>query len=581
MKFIIREYEDDPLMTPSTEIGSGNGTDVTAGGDVITVGSDDGGIGVGVGVGSGNMNNEQQSTTTTTATMTTSPLLATGWKMEYNILIDEDMSYVGANEDHVDVNIDSTKVGLLQQRKNPRTTVSIRRPAQHQLHRQHYGMGGFYHGTVRVMVQLFLPLGYPHSVDASYLPYQLYDGLQGLCSYWRGVVSTRAVLEATGVGNSQITAMSAALTWALRDGTGMVGGLLFSYTASQYFDTHVKEFRLFADIANDFALTLDMFAPYVGTAGTIWILSLSTICRTMCGMSAGATKGRITQHFARENGNMADLTAKESTQETLVSLLGMIGGVIVAKMLEHSPSLITWLMFGFLTIVHVWANYKAVMLLKLATLNPERTRELFHKLVGKICVCIDDDDDNNLNTNFEHYDYHHHDTIQGMESSSTNYLQIEKSLLMLSTPEEIHESLWKSTNNLFFPTIHVSSSTIDPSCLYYLSEFTSVKYVIGIKDRNNNNNNNNTKDNNHLYIWLSVGAQGIDELQAYLHAMVLQEAVQRGSQWNAKLIQRYVIVCCCRCRFFFKINSSLFVHALGKLTISFSFLSSSYFLKNI
>lgn len=100
-------------------------------------------------------------------------------------------------------------------------------------------------GFVRVMAQLFLPIGFPHTVDDSYLPYQLYDGLQGLCSYWRGVVATRAVLEAAGVGDATATAMTAAMAWALRDGTGMVGGLLFSYCASHYFDTHVKEFRLF------------------------------------------------------------------------------------------------------------------------------------------------------------------------------------------------------------------------------------------------------------------------------------------------------------------------------------------------
>lgn len=92
----------------------------------------------------------------------------------------------------------------------------------------------------KVWSDLFLPIGYPHSVDPSYLPYQLYDGLQGLCSYWRGVVSTKAVLEASGVGNSNATAFGAAITWALRDGSGMIGGLLFSYICSSYFDTHVK-----------------------------------------------------------------------------------------------------------------------------------------------------------------------------------------------------------------------------------------------------------------------------------------------------------------------------------------------------
>jgi hypothetical protein len=349
-------------------------------------------------------------------------------------------------------------------------------------------------GFLRVMMQLFLPIGFPHSVDDSYLPYQLYDGLQGLCSYWRGVVATRAVLEAAGVGNANATAMSAAMNWALRDGTGMVGGLVFSYCASHYFDTHVKEFRLFADIINDVALTLDMLAPSFGV-NSIWILLLSTICKTMCGMSAGATKGRITHHFSR-HGNMADLSAKESTQETLVSLLGMIGGVVFAHMLQHAPYSVTWIMFGFLTFLHVWANYKAVVLLKLATLNPERTQVLLNNVIH---VLVDE---------------------KGSKED------LDQALEQLPTPEDINESLWSSTRKLLFPTLHVARP-LDPQRLTLLSDFSQEKYIIGAKGR-------------HLYVWLGVSATYSDELQAYIHALLLQEFLARGDEWNSDLIQRCV-----------------------------------------
>eukprot|EP00970_Alexandrium_tamarense_P019745 scaffold14402_cov207-Alexandrium_tamarense.AAC.9 len=113
----------------------------------------------------------------------------------------------------------------------------------------------------QICKDLFLPVGYPHTVAPGYLEYQFYDSLQGLSSYLRGVVSTTAVLSAAGVGDAAATAMSAAMTWAIRDGLGMVGGLLFSYVASSHFDAHVKEFRLVADVLNDVGLTLDMALP--------------------------------------------------------------------------------------------------------------------------------------------------------------------------------------------------------------------------------------------------------------------------------------------------------------------------------
>lgn len=328
-----------------------------------------------------------------------------------------------------------------------------------------------------VFVELFLPLGYPQSVDPTYLTYQLYDGLQGLCSYWRGVVATQAVLKAAGVGNAQATAASAAVQWALRDGTGMVGGLLFSYIASRYLDTHVKEFRLFADVINDVALTLDMMAPHAGSDWSMWILCLSTIGKTLCGISAGATKGRITQHFSR-HGNMADLSAKESTQETLVSLLGMIGGVAVAQLLQRVQYSFTWILFAVLTVVHVWANYKGVKVLKFATLNQERTCEVVKDLLA---VLVNDSGDEDL----------------------------IRALSQIPTPQDIDESLVSSTRKLLFPTVHVDSP-IDPHNFEFANEFVNEKYLIGVK-------------NQHLYLYLTPGATIQDELTAFVHALLLEK----------------------------------------------------------
>lgn len=360
--------------------------------------------------------------------------------------------------------------------------------------------------ATKVLSDLFLPIGYPHSVDESYLPYQLYDGLQGLCSYWRGVVSTKAVLEASGVGDSDATAFSAAIQWALRDGTGMVGGLVFSYACSSYFDTHVKEFRLFADVINDVALTLDMFAPLAPSEYSLYILSLSTICKTMCGMSAGATKGRITQHFARHDGNMADLTAKESTQETLVSLLGMIGGVNVAQWLEGAPPSTTWWIFWILTVVHVWANYKGVMVLKLTTLNPERTEGLFRGMVQTLAENHDGDED------------------------AIDEDKLQNAVQEAPSPGTVEESLYRSTWTLFFPSVLPSKPFNPKYCkLDCIKVLQDESYLLGYGG------------DQRVYIWLGVKASKSDELQGYFHAMLLRELLRQGKSWGMEVVQRSLL----------------------------------------
>ncbi|NWW76678.1 RUS1 protein, partial [Climacteris rufus] len=50
---------------------------------------------------------------------------------------------------------------------------------------------------------------------------------QALCSSLAGSLSTRAVLEAVGVGDGAASATGAALTWLLRDGVGIVTRISF------------------------------------------------------------------------------------------------------------------------------------------------------------------------------------------------------------------------------------------------------------------------------------------------------------------------------------------------------------------
>ncbi|KAL3942767.1 MAG: hypothetical protein SGARI_000155 [Bacillariaceae sp.] len=353
---------------------------------------------------------------------------------------------------------------------------------------------------LQILKDLFLPIGYPHSVDASYLPYQLWDGLQGLCSYWRGVISTKAVMQATGVGNAQATALSAALQWALRDGIGMVGGLCYSYLCSPKFDSHPLEFRLLlADVINDVALTLDMMAPFYPER-SMYILALSTMGKVVCGITAGATKGRITQHFAH-HGNMADLSAKESTQETLVSLLGMIGGVWVAKLLEHHDDQFwTWVLFGALTILHVWANYKAVSVIKLATFNPERTRVLFDDAVTAMARHV-------------------------RLSSSPEKSEIARVIDNLPSPDEIQESMFASVRTLLFPTVHTT-----------LPLDKAMKNLEG------------HGGGKIMYIWLKKDATNFIEIQAYVHALLLQELLcslgsEKPQEYSEQLVTRsYTVV---------------------------------------
>ena len=238
-----------------------------------------------------------------------------------------------------------------------------------------------------IFIKTFLPAGYPNSVRSEYLSYQFWDSLKGLCSYLRSVFSIQAILIGAGVGNSEASAIATTLAWVMKDGIGMLGSLLFAYLYSDTFEVNVKEWRLVADVLCNIALTFDMLLTFMPDY-FFEITSISSVCKSCCGLVAGATKARISAHFANK-GHLADVTAKESTQETAVTLIGLVIGIFCTKYISISPR-ITWILFITLSFIHQYANYELVRVLVLDTYNPQRLYLIVKYILNKKTNGCDD-----------------------------------------------------------------------------------------------------------------------------------------------------------------------------------------------
>ncbi len=177
-------------------------------------------------------------------------------------------------------------------------------------------------------------------------------------------MTTRSVLAAAGVGSTAITPLSAALVWVLKDGFGMIGSLAFAYLFAEHFEVYTKEWRLGADVLNNIGLTLDLVSSQF-PKHFLFITSVSVLCKSCCGLVAGATKG------AHRTGHLADVTVKEGTQETAVALCGLLLGMVLTSTIG-SDETSTWVVFLLLLVVHQAANYRLVRVLEFDTLNPQR-----------------------------------------------------------------------------------------------------------------------------------------------------------------------------------------------------------------
>ncbi|XP_034567244.1 RUS1 family protein C16orf58 homolog [Notolabrus celidotus] len=222
---------------------------------------------------------------------------------------------------------------------------------------------------VGVFKSVFLPQGYPESVSNDYLQYQFWDTVQAFSSSLSGTLATQASLKGVGVGNQEATVAAATVTWLLRDGTGMLGRILFAWQKGTKLDSEAKKWRLFADVLNDIAMFMEILAPYF-PAFFILIVCTAGIFKSIVGVAGGATRAALTVHQARRD-NMADISAKDGSQETLVNLAGLLISLILIPLVTDNPVLTLSLFFLF-TILHLFANYKAVRSVVMETFNEAR-----------------------------------------------------------------------------------------------------------------------------------------------------------------------------------------------------------------
>lgn len=216
---------------------------------------------------------------------------------------------------------------------------------------------------------VFLPQGYPESVSEDYLSYQIWDSIQAFASSITGTLAAQSVLRGIGVGNEQASLLGATLTWLLKDGTGMLGRIMFAWLQGTNLDCNAKRCRLMADIMNDFAIFLEIVAPIIPGLFTI-IVCFAGLCKSIVGVAGASTRAALSQHQARKN-NMADIAVKDSSQETLVNVTALLFSLAITSFITGNQPLI-FTLFAAFTFLHITTNYLAVTSVIMEVLNQAR-----------------------------------------------------------------------------------------------------------------------------------------------------------------------------------------------------------------
>lgn len=114
--------------------------------------------------------------------------------------------------------------------------------------------------------------------------------------------------QGVGVGDSTATPTTALLLSVLQESMGRIATILFAHRLGTSIEPECKMYRLAADVFNDAAMVLNCLSPALPKASRVFIFSMSSVLRALCGVAAGSSKASLSAHFSKWD-NLGELNA--------------------------------------------------------------------------------------------------------------------------------------------------------------------------------------------------------------------------------------------------------------------------------
>ncbi|KAK2076566.1 hypothetical protein QBZ16_005326 [Prototheca wickerhamii] len=174
----------------------------------------------------------------------------------------------------------------------------------------------------------FLPVGYPASVRPGYLSFMGWQAANHVAASANGVLASAGLLYGLGYG-SESAAAAGALSWVLKDGLGQLGTLVFGRFIAQDFDVHARRWYLAASVKLDVAVLLELSTMLASVGFFLPAASTANGLKGLAWMAGGSARAVFNNSFAKR-ANLADVTAKATSQAICAGLLGTAGGIALA-----------------------------------------------------------------------------------------------------------------------------------------------------------------------------------------------------------------------------------------------------------
>ncbi|TPX32433.1 hypothetical protein SmJEL517_g04418 [Synchytrium microbalum] len=224
----------------------------------------------------------------------------------------------------------------------------------------------------------FLPKNYHSSVTADYIPYSIYQFLHSVTGTITGTLSTQALLQALGMGAATSIGLAATTNWIIKDGFGLLGGVIYAAVVSNKFDAQPKRYRFYSALALQAATILELVTPMVPHL-FLPLASFSNIAKNVAWLASSATRAAMHRGFTKED-NLGDVTAKAGVQATAAGLVGTALGVGVSWVVGTQPWMLG-LAFFPLCVANLGFAYMANVCVVTRSLNVTRAELALRPLI--------------------------------------------------------------------------------------------------------------------------------------------------------------------------------------------------------
>lgn len=226
----------------------------------------------------------------------------------------------------------------------------------------------------RNVMATFFPVGYPTSISNKYLEFVSWQAAHHLAGSANSSLASAFMLYSAGMGSAAALPTAGAINWLLKDGIGQLGTLLFARFMARDFDAATRLWYIIASLKLNVAIGMELATFIVPSNYFLPLASAANGLKGLAWMAGGATRSSFNVSFA-QRGNIADITAKATSQTIFVSLFGTWLGLGLAACIEQQIAL-AGAACASLSLVHMYSSYKSARNAPLRSLNPSRVKLL-------------------------------------------------------------------------------------------------------------------------------------------------------------------------------------------------------------